>query len=240
MSVSFLEQRLADVPVDDDWLGPAEREVVRGLRVDRRRAQWRLGRWTAKQALMRATPGLPRRGAEIEIRAADDGAPLAFLRSHRLRWALSLSHREDRGVCALAPAHRPVGCDLERIEARSEAFVADVFTAPERARLPASGRARWRLVAAQWSAKESLLKALRVGLRRDTRSVAVRSILPPGADGWGPLLVEDHASGRRWPGWWRPTDDYVLTVVGSSLAQRPYEVEATSACATSRSSCGSR
>ncbi|MCA9705002.1 MAG: 4'-phosphopantetheinyl transferase superfamily protein [Myxococcales bacterium] len=221
MTVSFLEQRLADVPGDDDWLGPAEREVLRGLTVAKRRAQWRLGRWTAKQALVSATPGLPRRGTALEIRAADDGAPQAFVGSRPLRWALSLSHRDDRGVCALAPAHRAVGCDLERIEPRSEAFVADVFTEAERARLPAEGRARWRLVAAQWSAKESLLKALRVGLRRDTRSVAVCSIEPPNAEGWGPLQVEDHASGRRWPGWWRPTDDHVLTVVGSSLARRP-------------------
>ena len=220
MTVSFIERRLADVPAHDDWLGPAERDVVSGLTMERRRAQWRLGRWTAKQALLRATPGLSRRLPDLEIRAADDGAPEAFLRSRPLRWTLSISHRDDRGMCALAPVHRAIGCDVERIEPRSEAFVADVFTDRERARLPSAGHVRWSMVAAQWSAKESLLKTLRVGLRRDTRSVVVRSIEAP-ADGWGALEIEDRDSGRRWPGWWRPADDHVLSVVGSSLAGGP-------------------
>jgi len=49
--VYWLEQTEADVPAEDDWL--SEREAVRlgRMRIPKRRADWRLGRWTAKRAL---------------------------------------------------------------------------------------------------------------------------------------------------------------------------------------------
>jgi 4'-phosphopantetheinyl transferase len=64
---------------------------------------------------------------------------------------------------------------LELIEPHSDAFVGDYFTEREQTFIE-----RWRgverdqLVTTLWSAKESALKALRVGLRVDTRSVDVR------------------------------------------------------------------
>ena len=67
-----------------------------------------------------------------------------------------------------------MGCDLEMIEPRSDAFVADYFTVEEQALVArASAADRSRLLALLWSAKESALKALRAGLRLDTRCVIV-------------------------------------------------------------------
>ena len=67
-----------------------------------------------------------------------------------------------------------LGCDLEIVEPRSDAFVADYFTAEEqevvRQACPAD---RFALIALIWSAKESALKALQSGLRIDTRSLSV-------------------------------------------------------------------
>ena len=40
-----------------------------------------------------------------------------------------------------------------------------------------------------WSAKESALKVLRTGLRRDTRSVDVSLLPDPPVDGWQPAQL---------------------------------------------------
>ena len=62
-----------------------------------------------------------------------------------------------------------------------------------------------------WSAKESALKVLQIGLRRDTRSVevaigAAEAVSTDedghGQDGWAPLEVRP-AEGGVLPGWWR-------------------------------------
>ncbi|HEX8207271.1 MAG TPA: hypothetical protein VF587_14515 [Solirubrobacteraceae bacterium] len=92
----WLTASLEDVPDGDDWLGPREREILATLDGERRRADWRLGRWAAKQLL-----GDP----AIEILPAADGAPEASGVS------LSIAHRRGRALVACADG--PVGCDLE-------------------------------------------------------------------------------------------------------------------------------
>jgi 4'-phosphopantetheinyl transferase EntD len=86
---------LADVPDGDAWLGPREREVLARLDGDRRRAEWRLGRWAAKRLVGGA-----------EILPAADGAPEAG------GAPLSIAHRRGRALAAWDEG-RPVGCDLE-------------------------------------------------------------------------------------------------------------------------------
>ena len=51
MDVYWLEQSEADVPTADDWLSENEVARLNSLRVAKRRADWRLGRWTAKCAV---------------------------------------------------------------------------------------------------------------------------------------------------------------------------------------------
>ena len=52
---------------------------------------------------------------------------------NRPQVTISLSHRSGAAICAVAPAGVDLGCDLEVIEPRSEAFVADYFTVDEQA-----------------------------------------------------------------------------------------------------------
>lgn len=67
-----------------------------------------------------------------------------------------------------------LGCDLELIEPHSDALVADYFTADEQAMVARTLAAdRSRGLDLLWSAKESALKGLRVGLRLDIRCVSV-------------------------------------------------------------------
>jgi 4'-phosphopantetheinyl transferase len=192
----WLTQKLVDVPENDDWLTHNEIICMSKLRFPKRRAEWRLGRWTAKRALLKVVPApcgrlseflgpilnnAPQGGgttnnyfSQIEIRAAADGAPEAFVQNQPAPLTISLSHRDEIGFCAINPFHLAVGCDVEKVEPRSANFVADYFTAEEEklvSQAPEQDR-HW-LATLVWSAKESALKALRQGLRLDTRSVLV-------------------------------------------------------------------
>ncbi len=65
-------------------------------------------------------------------------------------------------------------------------------------------------VAHVWSAKESALKALRQGLRLDTREVEVE-LSCSARGGWQPQQVR-HAT-RTFEGWWRRDCSHELTAV---------------------------
>ena len=122
MALGWLTASAADVPADDGWLGPDERRVLSALRLEKRRADWRLGRWAAKHAVAAASGADHRR---IEVLAAADGAPHAWLDGTRLELSLSLSHRAGRALAVVAAAPAIVGCDLELVEPRSGAFVRE-------------------------------------------------------------------------------------------------------------------
>ena len=82
MNVYWLEQTEADVPAENDWLSANEAVCLNGMRFAKRRADWRLGRWTAKRALSvyLDVPAHPQVFKKIEIRPAPSGAPEVFLR----------------------------------------------------------------------------------------------------------------------------------------------------------------
>ena len=103
-----------DVPMGDDWLGRRERQALAALDGERRRAEWRLGRWAAKQLV----------GSDVEVLPAPDGAPEAWCGETRLPVALSIAHRRGRALAAVA--EHAVGCDLEPLRDDRDvvAFVA--------------------------------------------------------------------------------------------------------------------
>lgn len=221
--VFWIQQIEADVPSVDDWLTATETSNLKTLRFVRRRADWRLGRWTAKCALtsyLRDHPALE----EIEIRPAPSGAPEVFIANQKAPVAISLSHRDGTAVCAIAEGSVALGCDLEVIEPRSEAFFADYFTAEEQALVARASTADVRsyLLALLWSGKESALKALRTGLRADTRSVTV-SLSPPeqsNFDDWTPLEVR-YREGYVFHGWWQRTGSLVRTIIANPPPSPP-------------------
>jgi 4'-phosphopantetheinyl transferase len=222
--VYWLEQTEAEVPAENDWLSTREFVCLSGLHFAKRRADWRLGRWTAKCAVA-SFLNLPTDAqglAQIEIRPASSGAPEIFIANEPAAVAVSISHSSGAAVCAVAMSGVELGCDQEVIEARSDAFVADYFTESEQAlvaRVCAAERSR--LVTLLWSAKESALKALREGLRLDTRSVTVSPI--NGAfnlNGWSPLQVR-RADGRSFHGWWQQGPGIVRTLVANPPPDSP-------------------
>lgn len=219
MDIYWLEQTELDVPPNNDWLSVHETNCLAALRFLKRRSDWRLGRWTAKQALAvyLTLPTNLSSLAALEVRAASSGAPEVFLYGQPADIAISLSHRAGTGLCTVGPGLN-FGCDLELVEPHSAAFVDDYFTADERALIvdtPLPDRPV--LLALLWSGKESALKALRVGLRLDTRCMSVNPGLAVPALAtdfarWHPLCV--HYSSRQiFTGWWRQETDLVRTLV---------------------------
>lgn len=217
MTVHWLLLDVSALPDTDDWLGRDEKEILKGLRFPKRRGEWKLGRYTAKRALS-SYAGVEDL-ARIEVIAAKDGAPEAFIDGRSVECAISISHREGVAACVLAQ-RGAVGCDLEAIEPRTTRFVNDFFTERERDEVEtASDELRDLRVALTWSAKESTLKALRVGLRRDTRSVEIQLAgLAAPEPAWRSLQATLSPEAGTYRGWWRRFDGLVLTVLGDELA----------------------
>ena len=230
--VFWLEQTEADLPGDRDWLSANEAVRAEGMRFAKRRADWLLGRWTAKRAVAEYWKGCATHSmlASIEIRPAVSGAPEVFLAGEMASVAISLSHRAGRAVCAVASPHTALGCDLEVVEPRCDAFLSDYFTAGEQALVTSATPANQaRVVTLLWSAKESALKALGVGLRLDTRCVQVSSVdaqdpeLALGALSdpatWRPLQVR--YCGKIFRGSWQSTDNLLRTLVSAPPPRMP-------------------
>lgn len=224
----WLEQSEADVPVGDQWLSAGEHSRLSRLPFAKRRTDWRLGRWTAKRALASCLdlPTDSHSLQAVEIRALPSGAPEVFLFNQRANVSVSLSHRAGRGLCVVALSGATLGCDLELVEPREQSFVTDFFTANEQQLVnEASADQRSTLATLIWSAKESALKALRVGLRLDTASLEVSfadDALEPREEAghgdravWYPLSVRCR-EGQILRGWWRCANDMVRTVVCST------------------------
>jgi 4'-phosphopantetheinyl transferase len=222
MLVEWHERNETDVPTDDSWLSPWELATLARMRFAKRRSDWRLGRWTAKWAVasMLGLPDTREAMRELEIRPTPSGVPEVFSANRSTAVTISLSHRCGLAVCAVARtchSRLALGCDLEQIEPHSDLFLADYFTIEEQSMVREAPDDRWRLLALLWSAKESLLKALHLGLRVDTRSVNVTLESPHVDDPskWYGLRVHYPESGTL-GGWWRTSGGFVRTLVANS------------------------
>jgi 4'-phosphopantetheinyl transferase len=209
-------------------LSPAEQARYQELKVDKRRRDWLLGRWTAKQLLQGVLIELSGWVAPLDrlvIANEPGGRPYLELTGMPPLWqrsllSLSISHSGERCLCAaVAGTGWLVGADVEQIAPRSAGFVADYFGVAEQALVSAAPAGqRDELVNAIWSGKEAALKVLGVGLGRDSRDViCLPDGLAAGWAGWRPLrlqLERLHNDAEAWPmaGWWRSDGEYVYTL----------------------------
>jgi len=221
--IYWLEQTQADLPETNHWLGPSELSVLNSLMFLKRRTDWRLGRWTAKCAfaLMHRIPIIPEVLAQIEIHAAASGAPQLFILARPEPVTISISHRSESAICAITTSKIPMGCDLEQIEPHTAGFLEDYFTPAEQlliSRAPIQDHPL--LTTLLWSAKESALKAMQLGLRADTRSVVVELSPRNRAMLWNPLRVSSHA-GDLFRGWWWEASGMIRTIVAAPGGDAP-------------------
>ncbi len=220
--ITWLTQTERDLPAlaPSAWLSLPERERLAALRVEKRRREWLLGRWTARRLIQRhlAESGLACDPRDLEIVAAPSGAPTIGACQPAVQaaldgWHLTISHSQGRALCALArtPA---IGADIEQVAPRHSAFAGDYFTPIERAAVAAAPPERRELlITAIWSAKEAALKALRLGLSVDTRRVECR-VAPASGGAWATVALSCDPILEAPPlrGWWRVSEGYVLTL----------------------------
>lgn len=228
--IHWLVQRLDDYPdlaaeqAPARLLAPAEQARFAAMTNPKRRGDWLLGRWTAKQLLQALARQNGRTAplSAITIASDKDGAPYTrFGARSGAGWSLSLSHSHGVAFCAATAGACRLGADIEWIEPRAPGFARDYLTPAELALVVRAGAARDCLLTAMWSGKEAALKALRIGLRVDTRSVSC--LIAPereAATGWQPfwLAWDERCFGQEMSplpaaGWWRLWQGFVLTLV---------------------------
>ena len=212
------------------WLTPAEADRAAGMKFAKRRNDFLVSRWTAKLALAQVLGPDPQEPSRIEVRHAPTGAPLAFSDGEPAPCSISLTDRAGWAVCLIGPPDRLVGCDLELVEERSAVFVADWFTESERTAVAVPGTDPDVLVNLIWSAKESALKVLQTGLRRDTRSVEV-TLHDEAVGEWRALTVRA-VEGPEFPGWWCRHGDFLLTVAADAPLPPPATLRSPTPLAT--------
>jgi phosphopantetheinyl transferase len=156
-------------------LSPREEALLAGLAFLPRRRKWLLGRAAAKR-LLALWPGLAEAPpTSLSVLNRPSGEPFVLVAGQG-EWphAISLSHRSAAGLAAApeTPGQR-IGADLETVEPRDPALVRQFFTDGETALVAGGGQNGDEIVARIWSAKEAVLKLLGLGLRLDTRAIAV-------------------------------------------------------------------
>ena len=225
----------SNAAIMDGLLSPSERDRLAELAVPKRRREWLLGRWTAKQLVrqhLADTTGNTVPLSRVSIGNDNDGAPEVSLPAGLPDdgLSLSISHSNGSALCAIsAEPGTVVGADIEIVEPRSWQFVEDYFTADEVAQVRAAPEAeRDELVNGIWSAKEAVLKALHLGLSVDTRRVSCEMHADATDGGWNRFTAtaQTLAAGvgtdgtERISGWWRRSGKYVLTMAVLGPTQR--------------------
>jgi phosphopantetheinyl transferase len=142
--------------------------------VEKRRREWLLGRYAAKEAVqrlldVRLTP------QSIEIVPDSNGRPQVRGTGATTAAAVSIAH--SHGVAAALAALGPaaVGIDLENLGHPRETYESVAFSADERAwidGLPEDLRDEWAL--RWWCSKEAVGKAMGRGLRDGPRVFGIR------------------------------------------------------------------
>lgn len=183
----------------DVILNPTERKHWGFMRaVEKRRREWLMGRWAAKEAVRRLLEqyaDLQLSPADIEIVPDPFGCPQ--IRSAAIPVtidpAISIAHSHGTAVAlAVLGPGQLVGIDLEHLNQGRENFQSVAFSPDERsllAALASERRDEWAL--RMWCAKEAVGKALGRGLSAGLLSFHISNMIT--AAGIVELELRDHA-----------------------------------------------
>ncbi len=231
----WLECVESDLPLDESWLADAEIACVRKTWAAKRRRDWLLGRWTAKCAVA-AHLGIVHHAAafrSLAIVPEETGAPRLLVDGEVPGLSLSISHRDGRALAVISSQTPSVGCDLERCEPRSPAFVEQMLTPSEVEQVEQLHAVNWAGIETLiWSAKESVLKLLALGLRVDSRYVSVQiHALNEAVTGWQKFSAAV-ADGTRFAGWWCRDWTWIRTIASWGEPSTPVRLNISNARAS--------
>lgn len=211
----FCRRNQDTVPKSDTWLLPGERLFAQSLKTEKRRRDWVLGRWTAKQCLLQffKSLGHEMKAEEIGVFRGETGAPEVKISGLDMEASISLSHRADEAIAVCGPIDFRIGCDLEIIEERSNPFIEDYFLDSEQDWIHRDGPdgipMRANLL---WSAKESVMKSTRKGLSLHPRKICVRDIEQLQRNQWSAFHARKIKTGESWNGYYKLTDSRIMTI----------------------------
>ena len=154
----------------DTILHPREIARLDGMRFERRRTSYLLGRVAAKRALA-AYAGLDD-PALIEVASGVFGQPVVKVASGSF-CDVSIAHSGGAGIAAAFATEHPLGIDLEPCRDSSAQVMRSYLTPAE---LDTVARSGWEGAAgptALWCAREALSKVLRCGLTTAPEILAV-------------------------------------------------------------------
>jgi 4'-phosphopantetheinyl transferase len=158
---------------DLSFLHPAERSYYDGLRVDKRRLSYLLGRWASKKAIAQLVPDVA--PADIAIEPGVFRFPVVKCPGmHGMQ--VSISHCDEAAVALAFPEEHPMGIDIESICCDKSEVMRSQLGEDELALMagcPLSFAAGCTLM---WTAKEALSKVLRTGLTIDLRVMEIVSV----------------------------------------------------------------
>jgi 4'-phosphopantetheinyl transferase len=146
------------------------------FRIPKRQEEWIASRIAGKRLINKVlkTEGL--RHSDIMIKKERSGQPYVWIQGiGRIPGGFSLSHSNGYVLCGhTSSVESGFGLDLEMIESRSLEFVQDFFSNQEIKKYHGlSDQERNEYATLVWSAKESFLKAVGVGLSIDTKKIEI-------------------------------------------------------------------
>ncbi len=189
--------------MDETLLSAPERDRLESIRHPRTRLHFVLGR-VALRSLLADRLGIRPEDVPL-IMAPGGGIDLAGGLLH-----VSIAHAGEQAVAVAAP--RAIGVDLEQVQARSPGVVDFMLHTDERAAYDALPLDPVRRLILYWTLKESVLKAMRTGLRRSPKAVRLVVSVP---EGCGQAVVEGQQTFELW---FQERDGYCLSVAYKGLA----------------------
>jgi 4'-phosphopantetheinyl transferase len=204
------------VPENNAWLSEEELQQLQSFRFEKRRKDWLLGRWTAKQLIQSVFAKENDLSSEqICIKNETSGAPYSMIKVEKLQASLSISHRGNLASTAICTdPNIMIGIDLEEIESKSRGFIEDYFTPAETEfvfALPQKQQA-WA-ASLLWSGREAILKALKTGLRYDTREIVLQCPSFILKDEWEPIhIIKSPEKQDSTHLFWRKLENYLITL----------------------------
>lgn len=211
--VNYSLRFLKDVPDQLDWLHPSELEIYGSFRFEKKQKDWLLGRWTAKN-LLKNCWFKGNQLEEIAVLPGTNKAPFVYLNEKLQTYQISISHSHGQAFSITTDNNMQVGCDLEKVEKRSPAFLKDYFSAVEHELY-----ATFELIFSDfeyytlcWSAKEALMKATKQGMSLHPLKIEL-SKLQFIDKGWNTLNINNLESNHSYFGFWKIQEEMVYVVL---------------------------
>ncbi len=201
----------------DKYFSLEEQAEYSRFKVIKRQYEWISSRIISKKMIKQILKGEKLNLPDIRIKKEETGQPYIYISGQgRLEGKFSLSHSNGYVFCGYSPSKELIfGLDLEKIEVRSLEFVQDYFTSREIERYQSlDGNDKEEYTTMVWSAKESVLKTLGLGLSIDTRKVEII----PSEDssrltGWNSSLVKlENKMNFMLNVYWQKIDGFIRTI----------------------------